>query len=199
MSEEAKLNRSEHTRTATESSTALIDASQSDAPYPIQNVLAICYLAPYEAYHQQCDIALSDAAIWSIVQQFTPSLYSSQLLRDPRKSAWKAFDENGQRMGIRSICVGLVCSWRQPSDLPETLQPSPLQLTTPHPIWLDRLPFPWFRDNFILLIHMIDMEDLYVDLFMKESFHVDHTKESHDLSAYSILPEFLAKWGYLCY
>lgn len=102
-------------------------------------------------------------------------------------------------MGILSICVGLVCSWRQSTDLPETLQPSPLQLTTPHPVWLDRLSFPRLRDNFILLIESIDMEEFYVDLFIKESFHVDPSKQSHDISAYYVLPEFRDKWGYLCY
>lgn len=102
-------------------------------------------------------------------------------------------------MGINCICVGLVCSWRQPPDLPETLQPSPLQLTTPHPVWLDRLPFPRLRDNVILLIHMIDIEEFYADLFMKESFRVDQTKDSFDVSAYYILPEFRDKWGCLCY
>ena len=100
-------------------------------------------------------------------------------------------------MGINSLCVGLVCSWRQPPDVPETLQPTPLQLTTPHPIWIDRLPFPRMRDNMILLIQMINLEEFYVDLFLKESFHIDRSKASHDPAAYQIDRAFRAKWGYL--
>lgn len=43
----------------------------------------------YRLYEEQCDIAMNDPAIWSIVQQFTPSPYSSQSIHDPRKSAWR--------------------------------------------------------------------------------------------------------------
>ena len=102
-------------------------------------------------------------------------------------------------MGIGYLCVGLVRSWRQPLDLPETLHPTPLQLTTPHPIWIDRLPFSRMRDNVILLADTIDLEEFYVDLFIKESFQVEEGMAPHDPAAYRIYPEFKAKWGYLFY
>lgn len=100
-------------------------------------------------------------------------------------------------MGISWVCVGLVRSWRQPPDLPENLQPTPLQLTTPHPVWIDRLPFPRMRDNVILLADTIDMVQFYVDLTLNESFEVKDDMPSHDPAAYRIVPEFKAKWGYL--
>ena len=102
-------------------------------------------------------------------------------------------------MGIGCCCVGLVRSWRQPPDVPEILHPTPLQLTTPHPIWIDRLPFPRVRDNMILLLNTINLEEFYVDIFIKESFHVKEGMAPHDPAAYRIDPEFRGKWGYLFY
>jgi hypothetical protein len=154
--------------------------------------------SPHIAYQTRAFArAAQHFAIWS--DRCAVLSYDRRLLIDPRKSAWQAFDANGQRMGINCVCIGMVCSWRHAPDLPDTLQPSPLQLTTPHPIWLDRLPFPRLRDNVILLMQMIDLEEFYVDLFMKESFHVDQNKEPHDMSAFHIQQAFRDKWGYLCY
>lgn len=119
------------------------------------------------------------------------------LLIGPSRSAVVAFEENGHRMGIGCACVGLVRSWRHSPDLPAVLQPTPLQLTTPHSIWIDRMPFPRMRDNIILLAHMIDLEDFYVDLLTKESFEFKKGMPPHDPAAYRIDPSFRAKWGYL--
>ncbi|KIW37786.1 uncharacterized protein PV06_09775 [Exophiala oligosperma] len=119
------------------------------------------------------------------------------LLVHPSRSALVAFEDNGHRMGIGCACVGLVRSWRQSPDLPAVLQPTPLQLTTPHSIWIDRMPFPRMRDNIILLAHMIDLEDFYVDLLTKESFEFKDGSAPHNPAAYRIDPTFRAKWGYL--
>ena len=69
----------------------------------------------------------------------------------------------------------------------------------PHPIWIDRLPFPRMRDNVILLASAIDLYAFYVDLFTKESFQIEEGMAPHDPAAYRFDPEFRAKWGYLFY
>ncbi|KIW13106.1 hypothetical protein PV08_08293 [Exophiala spinifera] len=127
----------------------------------------------------------------------TPLPVDHLLLIGPSRSALVAFQENGHRMGIGCACVGLVKSWRHPADLPAHLQPTPLQLTTPHSIWIDRMPFPRMRDNIILLAHMIDLEDFYLDLLTTESFEFRKGMPPHDPAAYRIDPSFRAKWGYL--
>lgn len=134
---------------------------------------------------------------WTLKGASSPLPTDHQLIVKPNRSAFIAFAEIGHRMGISWVCVGLVRSWRQPPDLPENLQPTPLQLTVPHPVWIDRLPFPRMRDNVILLADNIDMAQFYEDLTLNESFEVKEDLPPHDPAAYRMVPQFKERWGYL--
>ena len=106
---------------------------------------------------------------------------------------------NGALMGL--ACSVTFASKSQPfgPELPDTLRPTPLQLTTVHPQWIDRFPFPKMRDNMITLLSIIDEEEFLGDLFCLTSFTVEPGAASWDPTAWKISKEFGAKWGYLFY
>jgi hypothetical protein len=50
------------------------------------------------------------------------------------------------------------------ANVPPCLQPTLLQQTTPHPIWIDIFPHPTLRDNLILLDGTFDADQLWLDV-----------------------------------
>lgn len=83
------------------------------------------------------------------------------------------------------------------SEIPEPLQPTLLQLTTTHPIWIDRFPFPRMRDNMITMSGFMDEEDFLRDLFSMDSFSISPEKAGWDPSGWSVGAAFGRKWGFL--
>ncbi|KAK6379516.1 hypothetical protein LTS17_006434 [Exophiala oligosperma] len=114
-------------------------------------------------------------------------------------SVYAALFHNGAMMGL--TCSISFASKSRPfgEEIPDSLRPTPLQLTTIHPQWIDRFPFPKMRDNMITLLSIIDEEEFLGDLFCLTSFTVDGRMASWDPSAWKIGHEFSAKWGYLFY
>lgn len=107
-----------------------------------------------------------------------------------------ALEGNGTLLGM--LCgLDLVRSGRQPPTVPAVLQPSPLQLTMPHQGWIDRFPFPRFRDNLILLADRVNLEELFLDFFRSNSFYIKAGAPPWDPTAWRVDLEFKAKWGYL--
>jgi hypothetical protein len=107
-------------------------------------------------------------------------------------------------LGICGSFLGIVCGMlefdrtsRPITNVPEMLNPSPLQLTTPHLRWIDRLPFPRLRDNLILLANTVELEDLFTDFLTMETFTIDQRYPPWDPKAWRPSPEFREKWGYL--
>lgn len=102
--------------------------------------------------------------------------------------------------------LGLTCGFVVPSKstpcaphIPESLHPTPLQLTTLHQLWIDRFPFPKMRDNMISLNRIFNEEDFLDDLFNMYSFEVRPGKDCWDPSAWKMGKGFAQKWGYLFY
>ncbi|KIW31947.1 uncharacterized protein PV07_03533 [Cladophialophora immunda] len=114
-------------------------------------------------------------------------------------SIYGALYQNGAMMGI--ACSVVVPSKSSPvgPDIPESLRPTALQLTTIHPSWIDRFPFPKMRDNMITLMGIIDEEEFLADLFCLTSFTLNPGAASWDPTAWKIGKDFSAKWGYLFY
>lgn len=106
---------------------------------------------------------------------------------------------NGSVMGMHCGNIKVIKSSPQPSSVPESLQPTPLQLATPHYDWIDRWPFPRMRDNMILLNAVINAEEMFVDFFKMESFSIKQGGLAWDPNAWQISPEWETKWGYLFY
>ncbi|KIW95183.1 uncharacterized protein Z519_03767 [Cladophialophora bantiana CBS 173.52] len=114
-------------------------------------------------------------------------------------SIYGALYQNGAMMGI--ACSVVVPSKSSPvgPEIPESLRPTALQLTTIHPTWIDRFPFPKMRDNMITLMGIINEEEFLADLFCLTSFTLNPGAASWDPTAWKIGKEFSAKWGYLFY
>jgi len=64
-----------------------------------------------------------------------------------------------------SVFWSALTPFSTPQGLPNTLAPTPLQLSTPHPAWIDLLPHPRMRDNAIRNQGYFDPAELEDDLF----------------------------------
>ncbi|KAK3671939.1 hypothetical protein LTR78_008114 [Recurvomyces mirabilis] len=114
-------------------------------------------------------------------------------------TVWSALFHNGAMMGLSCSTNTPRKSLPQGPDIPATLHPTALQLTTFHPSWIDRFPFANMRDNFISMAGIIDEEDFLCDLFSMDSFRIKPGKPGWDPNAWIIGPDFGKKWGYLFY
>ncbi|EXJ90278.1 hypothetical protein A1O1_03377 [Capronia coronata CBS 617.96] len=128
----------------------------------------------------------------------TAPLPSDHLLHPESKiSAILALSINGHILGLTCSDSKLIRSRPQPPNIPESLYPTPLQLSIAHHDWIDRFPFPRMRDNMIALIDVVDFKDLLFDFFTMPSFTVNTGAVAWDPGAWRISPEFKEKWGYL--
>jgi hypothetical protein len=114
-------------------------------------------------------------------------------------SVYAALFNNGSMMGI--ACSITIPDTSRPigPEIPESLHPTKLQLTTVHPLWIDRFPFPKMRDNMITLLGIINEEEFLSDLFCLTSFSLEPGAPPWDPAAWKIGKEFSEKWGYLFY
>jgi hypothetical protein len=119
------------------------------------------------------------------------------LISNLNNSVFAALFKNGRILGIP---CGSQIPWKSRHcgpEIPATLRPTALQMTTLHIPWIDRFPFPKMRDNTILLGGIIDEEDFLNDLFTTENFTVVPGSVSWDPNGWIIAKEFGKKWGYL--
>ncbi|KAI1450942.1 hypothetical protein F5Y02DRAFT_366428 [Annulohypoxylon stygium] len=92
-----------------------------------------------------------------------------------------------------------------PSNTPESLQPTELQLCTPHEPWIDLIPDKQMRDNTILLIGAVTREDIEEDvtssLFGKakllEMTGIIAWDTPWDTSGWELTEGFIRKWPFL--
>ncbi|KAI1212504.1 uncharacterized protein F4807DRAFT_416374 [Annulohypoxylon truncatum] len=92
-----------------------------------------------------------------------------------------------------------------PSNIPESLQPTALQLSTPHEPWIDLIPDKQMRDNTILLIGAVTREDIEEDvtgsLFGKvkllEMTGVLAWDTPWDTNGWELTEGFISKWPFL--
>ena len=106
---------------------------------------------------------------------------------------------NGALLGLTCNRSNFVKSSPQPASVPQILHPTQSQLTIPHHDWIDRFPFPKWRDNLILLSYVIDSGELFKDFFTMRSFTLKEGALAWDPQAWEMSPDFQEKWGYLFY
>ncbi|KIX04503.1 uncharacterized protein Z518_05373 [Rhinocladiella mackenziei CBS 650.93] len=136
----------------------------------------------------------------SLYQVMVPTSKEDQFVTSTMSgSVYAALFNNGAMMGLACSCVIPGRSTPVGAEIPESLHPTTLQLTTIHPRWIDRFPFPKMRDNMITLMGIIDEEEFLGDLFCLTSFTLDPGAAPWDPRAWKIGKEFSAKWGYLFY
>lgn len=112
-------------------------------------------------------------------------------------SVYCALYVNGSIMGISCSIPVTELSPRFGPEIPDSLQPTALQLTIPHPRWMDRFPFPKMRDNMITLRGIIDEEEFFADLFCLDSFEIKSGAAAWDPASWKMGKDFAKKWGYL--
>ncbi|EXJ89101.1 hypothetical protein A1O3_02165 [Capronia epimyces CBS 606.96] len=103
--------------------------------------------------------------------------------------------------GISGLKVGQLPA----GEIPIDLQPTPLQKCTPHPVWIDALPFPAMRDNLILRAEEYDIHDLGYDLAtaLYEGFDDAERRgllvwgDPWYMGGWEISEGFARKWGFL--
>jgi hypothetical protein len=98
-------------------------------------------------------------------------------------------------------CFGTV----PPAMVPPDLRPSALQSSTPHPFWIDAIPFPRVRDNLVLMSGRYDSDDLFYDLGrgLYEGFDSVERRgylvwgEPWCARGWEVSEGFVRKWGFL--
>lgn len=114
-------------------------------------------------------------------------------------NVYAALYMNGQIMGLECTICAPILSTPVGPDVPLPLHPTEMQLTLKHFTWLDRFPFPKFRDNIITLGGIFDEEDFIADLFLQDSFQLRPEGKSWDPLDWKVGSGFMKKWGYLFY
>ncbi|KAF2019375.1 hypothetical protein BU24DRAFT_118757 [Aaosphaeria arxii CBS 175.79] len=106
---------------------------------------------------------------------------------------------NGQILGLD--CAKSEAGKSPPvcDSVPVPLHPTETQRLTVHYRWVDRVPFPKFRDNFIHLSAVIDDEEFLHDVFTMPTFQLRHGTAPWDPRGWIIEKPFAEKWGYLFY
>ncbi|KAF2734591.1 hypothetical protein EJ04DRAFT_493316 [Polyplosphaeria fusca] len=115
----------------------------------------------------------------------------------PPITVFSALFQNGQLLGL--TCSTTVPGKSSPVavEVPETLHPTMLQLTTIHPMWIDRFPMAKFRDNLISLMGIMDGDDFLKDIFMMPSFTIKEGCAAWDPQGWTVDKDFAEKWGFL--
>ena len=82
-------------------------------------------------------------------------------------------------------------------SLPASLQPTALQLSTPHHPWLDLFPSPQMRDNLIALEPLVDEYRLCEDLCnsMEGTAGILVWKDPWDPTGWEVTRSFMSVWG----
>ncbi|KAJ7721452.1 hypothetical protein B0H16DRAFT_1559887 [Mycena metata] len=107
-----------------------------------------------------------------------------------------ALFQNGVVLGLTCGTVVPAKSKPQPSNVPQSLQPTETQLMRIHPPWIDRFPFPRMRDNMVTL-GVIDEEVFLQYMFTSPTFEVKPGYASWDPTGWVVQKEFVQKWGFL--
>lgn len=119
------------------------------------------------------------------------------LLSHSNNTVFTALYKNGRLLGIP---CGTQMLWKSPRcgpEIPNSLQPTLLQMTTLHTSWIDRFPFPQMRDNFIKMNAIINEEEFLASLFDTTGFTMIPGTRSWDPAGWIMGKEFGEKWGYL--
>ena len=136
-----------------------------------------------------------------------------------RFNVFFAFAHNARTLGfddgwltydaVSPLCTGAPAPWLRPArDLPPSLVPTALQLAVEHHPWIDFLPCPRMRDNFLRRVRdhgedSVDEDALCVDIVdaasAREPGDVCLVTWGHpwELSEWEVTEAFWKKWSWL--
>lgn len=126
-----------------------------------------------------------------------PLSLDNALLPLPNHTVYSALFHNGVILGISCGTSSVSKSRLAQSHVPEPLRPTQFQLDNVHFTWIDRFPFPEFRDRMILFSDSLNSEDFLGDMFTTTSFTITPGAVSWDPKAWHVGPQFKRKWNYL--
>ncbi|KAJ7033431.1 hypothetical protein C8F04DRAFT_1104711 [Mycena alexandri] len=109
---------------------------------------------------------------------------------------YTALFQNGLILGLTCGTVFPAKSRPQPPNVPDSLQPTAVQLMHIHPPWIDRFPFPRMRDNMVTL-GVIDEEVFLQYIFSSPTFEIKPGYASWDPAGWVVQKEFVENWGFL--
>ncbi|KAI1615241.1 hypothetical protein EDD37DRAFT_510994 [Exophiala viscosa] len=138
--------------------------------------------------------------MWTYLRRYQQTTVDHRFLCWPAWPLYAALVTHGTMQGTSCPDAGdQVKSPMEYLALPDPLRPSPLQLAVAHPRWIDRFPFQRFRDNMILLLGLIDLDEFIGDMFGMASLilRIETQRATWDPAAWAIGTEFSSKWGYL--
>ncbi|KIW06812.1 uncharacterized protein PV09_02492 [Verruconis gallopava] len=139
-----------------------------------------------------------NASTISTLQPSLEGLYSCRPVSASEGQTFlSALFENGNILGIACGASFPSKSKLAGPDVPPSLRPTLLQLSTVHWQWIDRLPFPEARDEIIIQSSNFNEEEFLWDIFNMPTFTLTPGLRAWDPNAYRMHPQFKSKWGFL--
>lgn len=190
-----------------------------DAPEPPSALQYLNLIKPPAGFKPRSGCLLLRPDAQGAIREFVKKAYEDYVLGCPQPwclstliqvNVFNALVQNGialgfsdlwQRKGVISpfSIIGPVQSC---DSYPLNLQPTALQRTVPHHPWIDLFPIPQMRDNILLSLRHLDMDELCGDLLDvkpgldgKPSLIV--WGDPWDLRGWEATPLFLQKWGWM--
>ncbi|KAF5581621.1 Aryl-alcohol dehydrogenase [Fusarium pseudocircinatum] len=187
-----------------------------EPPYPTQTLTMIkppvgCTPRP------GCILLRPDAQ--GAIRQFVKKAYEDYVLGCPQPwylstliqvNVFNALVQNGIALGFSDrwqrkdvISPFSITGPLQSCDsYPPNLQPTALQRTVPHHPWIDLFPIPQMRDNILLSLQHLDMDELCSDLLdvkpgLDEKPSLVVWGDPWDLRGWEASALFLQKWGWM--
>ena len=111
-------------------------------------------------------------------------------------NVYQAMYNNGMILGL--TCATVVPQKSLPAPhAPPSLRPTKLQLNRVHLPWIDRLPFPSWRDNMILWEKEFNDEEFLFDCFNMDCFSIRDGGKGWEPRDWKVNRSFLDKWGWI--
>ncbi|KAF4439002.1 hypothetical protein FACUT_4461 [Fusarium acutatum] len=189
-----------------------------EPPYPTQYLTMIKPPAGYTSgYGSGCLLLRSGAQ--GAIREFVKKAYEDYVLGCPQPwylstliqvNVFNALVQNGIALGFsdrwqRKVVMSpfsIIGPLQSCDSYPLNLQPTALQRTVPHHPWIDLFPIPQMRDNILLSLRHLDMDELCSDLLdvkpgldKKPSLIV--WGDPWDIHGWEASALFLQKWGWM--
>ncbi|KAF5568915.1 hypothetical protein FPHYL_2482 [Fusarium phyllophilum] len=190
-----------------------------DAPEPPYNFQYLSMIKRPSGYTpgSGCLLLRSDAQ--GAIREFVKKAYEDYVLGCPQPwylstliqvNVFNALVQNGFALGFsdhwqRKVVMSpfsIIGPLQSCDSCPLYLQLIALQRTVPHHPWIDLFPIPQMRNNILLSIRHLDMDELCSDLLdvkpgLDEKPSLIVWGDPWDLHGWEASPSFLQKWGWM--